>query len=72
MKPTKLLAVALLVSGTCFFSVSCGDEGEKKDEKSENVGGAASGQAETHGTEGFFACAARARRRISQKSTVLK
>jgi len=51
MKPTKLLAVALLVSGTCFFSVSCGGEGEKKDEKSENVGGTAGGQAETHGAE---------------------
>ena len=51
MKPTKLLKVALLVAGVSLFFVSCGNEGEKKDEKSENVQEPSKDQTETHGTE---------------------
>ena len=51
MKPTKLLKVVLLFACTGLFLISCGNEGEKKEEKSENAGEPATDQTESHGTE---------------------
>jgi cytochrome c5 len=51
MKPTKLLTVALLFVSASFFFIACGNEGEKKDDKAENVKEPTSDQPETHGTE---------------------
>ena len=51
MKPTKLLTVALFFVSSSLFFVACGNEGEKKDEKSANVEETAKDQPETHGTE---------------------
>ena len=51
MKPTKLLTVALLFVSSSLFSISCGNEGEKKDEKSGSVEETTKDQPETHGNE---------------------
>ena len=39
------------MSAAVFFFIACGDEGEKKDGKSENVAESAKDQPEVHGTE---------------------
>jgi hypothetical protein len=51
MKPTKFVIVALLFVSSSLFFISCGNEGEKQDEKPVKVEESSGDQSESHGTE---------------------